>query len=110
MKSAFQFTVRFAKSKALIPILAGVLVMCMIAAPAAMVASVLGLSLPTRRRQKTTSSRPSRRPMSMRSLHGAKKCCPAKSYDQVVYEGNYANDVEVLAVFAVKTTEKDGLM
>lgn len=43
MKSAFQFTVRFAKSKALIPILAGVLVMCMIAAPAAMVASVLGL-------------------------------------------------------------------
>ncbi len=45
MKSAFQFTVRFAKSKALIPILAGVLVMCMIAAPAAMVASVLGLFL-----------------------------------------------------------------
>ena len=32
-----------------------------------------------------------------------------ESYDQVVYEGNYANDVEVLAVFAVKTTEKDGL-
>lgn len=31
-----------------------------------------------------------------------------ESYDQVVYEGNYANDVEVLAVFAVKTTEKDG--
>ena len=33
-----------------------------------------------------------------------------ESYDQVVYEGNYANDVEVLAVFAVKTTEKTALM
>ena len=32
-----------------------------------------------------------------------------ESYDRVSYEGAYADDAEVLAVFSVKLTEKDGL-
>ena len=109
MKSAFQFTVRFAKSKALIPILAGVLVMCMIAAPAAMVASVLGLFFADAQAAENDKLSTVQTAYVNAQFAWSEEVLSGESYDQVVYEGNYANDVEVLAVFAVKTTEKDGL-
>ena len=109
MKSAFQFTVRFAKSKVLIPILAGVLVMCMIAAPAAMVASALGLFFADAQAAENDKLSTVQTAYVNAQFAWSEEVLSGESYDQVVYEGNYANDVEVLAVFAVKTTEKDGL-
>ena len=104
-----QFTVRFAKSKVLIPILAGVLVMCMIAAPAAMVASALGLFFADAQAAENDKLSTVQTAYVNAQFAWSEEVLSGESYDQVVYEGNYANDIEVLAVFAVKTTEKDGL-
>ena len=109
MKSAFHAVARFAKSKAFVPILAGVLVMCMIAAPAAMVSSVLGIFFADA--QAANDDKLSTVQMAYVSAQYAwqEEVLSGENYDRVIYEGSYADNVEVLAVFVVKTTEKDGL-
>lgn len=108
MKSAFQTVGKLAKSKVIIPLLAGALVMCMIAAPAAIVASVLGIFFADAQAANDDKLSTVQTAYVNAQFAWSEEVLSGENYDQVVYEGNYADDVEVLAVFVVKATEQDG--
>ena len=96
------------KTQVLLGAIAAVLAFCMIVAPAAVLASALGILFADDEAKQNDKLSTVQTAYVNAQFAWSEEVLSGESYDQVVYEGNYANDVEVLAVFAVKTTEKDG--
>lgn len=100
-----------AKGKIVLIGAAVVLVMCMIVAPISIFASAVGILFADENAESMTNTDVKRVKECYMAAQMAwqEEVLRGESYDRVVYEGDYADDAEVLAVFSVKLTEKDGL-
>ena len=86
-----------------------VLVMCMIVAPISIMASPLGLLFADEMNTSNVNIVSVGQAYMMAQRAWSEQVLSGENYDRVEYEGAYADSVEVLAVFAVKVTEIDGL-
>lgn len=86
-----------------------VLVMCMIVAPISIMASPLGLLFADEMNTSNVNVVSVGQVYMMAQRAWSEQVLSGENYDRVEYEGAYADSIEVLAVFAVKVTEQDGL-
>ena len=98
-----------AKGKIVLIGAAVVLVMCMIVAPISIMASPLGLLFADEMNTSNVNIVSVGQAYMMAQRAWSEQVLSGENYDRVEYEGAYADSVEVLAVFAVKVTEIDGL-
>ena len=108
MRSVAARIMQAKKTQVLLGAIAAVLVVCMIVAPVAVLASALGILFSDDEAKQNDKLSTVQTAYVNAQFAWSKEVLSGENYDQVVYEGTYADDVEVLAVFAVKTTEKDG--
>ena len=86
-----------------------VLACCMIVAPLSIMASPLGLLFADEMNTSNVNIVSVGQAYMMAQRAWSEQVLSGENYDYVEYEGAYADSVEVLAVFAVKVTEIDGL-
>lgn len=85
------------------------LVCCMIIAPLSIMASPLGLLFADEMNITNVNVVSVGQAYMMAQKAWSEQVLSGENYDRVEYEGAYADSIEVLAVFAVKVTEIDGL-
>lgn len=107
--SAISKVASAAKGKIVLIGAAVVLVMCMIVAPISIMASPLGLLFADEMNTSNVNVVSVGQAYMMAQRAWTEQVLSGENYDYVEYEGAYADSVEVLAVFAVKVTEIDGL-
>lgn len=107
--SAISKVASAAKGKIVLIGAAVVLVMCMIVAPISIMASPLGLLFADEMNTSNVNIVSVGQAYMMAQRAWSEQVLSGENYDRVEYEGAYADSVEVLAVFAVKVTEIDGL-
>lgn len=98
-----------AKGKIVLIGAAVVLVMCMIVAPISIIASPLGLLFADEMNITNVNVVSVGQAYMMAQKAWSEEVLSGETYSRVEYEGTYADSIEVLAVFAVKVTEQDGL-
>ena len=86
-----------------------VLACCMIVAPLSIMASPLGLLFADEMNITNVNVVSVGQAYMMAQKAWSEQVLSGENYDRVEYEGAYADSIEVLAVFAVKVTEQDGL-
>ena len=110
-RSALGKLAAVSKGKLLAAAVVALLFVCMITAPVSVIASALGILFA----DENTASSAGRGLVTVKTAYlnaqfdWSERALSGVRYDRVVYEGSYAQDVDVLAVFAVKTTELDGM-
>ena len=107
--SAISKVASAAKGKIVLIGAAVVLVMCMIVAPISIMASPLGLLFADEMNTSNVNIVSVGQAYMMAQRAWSEQVLSGENYDRVEYEGAYADSIEVLAVFAVKVTEQDGL-
>ncbi|WP_054326769.1 lysozyme family protein [Clostridia bacterium UC5.1-1D1] len=98
-----------AKGKIVLIGAAAALVICMIVAPISIMASPLGLLFADEMNSSNVNVVSVGQAYMMAQKAWSEEVLSGETYSRVEYEGSYADSIEVLAVFAVKVTEIDGL-
>ena len=98
-----------AKGKVLIMGAAAILMICMVVAPLSVVASAAGILFANDVAAVNTGALSVGQAYMEAQRAWSTEVLSGETYSRVEYEGTYADSIEVLAVFAVKVTELDGL-